>query len=691
MGASRSLVVQIVTFNNESTIHSCLTSALELEAPEGFEVRISVLDNASSDSTSEVLAGFEDRIELIRELSNLGFTGGHNELTRRSMTSGAAYVLLLNPDVRLEADALTKLVDALENDSRAGAACPQLFRADSALEPITPLTLDAAGMFITPAIRHFDRGSEEVECGKYNAAEYVFGGSGAALLLRASFVDDVSLRLADRAPELFDDSFFAYREDADLAWRAQWLGWKCRYVPDAHGYHVRKVLPERRAALSPVLNALGVNKKFLIQLNNFSFTAQWQCLPWSLLRNAAVVIACCTIERTSLNALLRLPKYFPRARLIRRWLTTKRRMGGSAVARWFQFSPRSEPALVKYPARRLRTVTAIIVNYNSGPRVAACVEALRDAKRELTGSLGLDLVVVDNASTDDSCRTLQQRVSLSDFRLEALRENLGFGGAINHAARLFPADAFLVLNPDVVITADAIVHLADALNDYSLLGLVSPVLVSNDGCVQHGFSVRRFPTLGATLAELFFLHRLWPSNPWTSSYGYADDPLLRAYLDRDAVSDAAPHEDGAAPVLVEQPAGACLLLRAEAFRAAQGFDERYWPAWFEDVDLAKRLFAKRIYAGIVAQARAVHEGGYSVSALPDGRFAEIWYGNLRRFWTAHGTKAERFILRAALPVALGCRALVFGVLGVFSSTERARLFAVSRQLAGLALTTFSDA
>ena len=87
-------------------------------------------------------------------------------------------------------------------------------------------------------MRHFDRGWHEPDDGRFRRMEYVFGASAAAALYRREMVADIS----DGA-NFFDPDFFAYREDADVAWRAQLLGWRCLYVPAAVGYHVRTVNP----------------------------------------------------------------------------------------------------------------------------------------------------------------------------------------------------------------------------------------------------------------------------------------------------------------------------------------------------------------------------------------------------------------------------------------------------------------
>ena len=68
--------------------------------------------------------------------------------------------------------------------------------------------------------------------------------------------------------EFFDADFFAYREDADLAWRAQLFGWKCLYTPLAVAYHVRQVLPEKRSALPALINMHSVKNRWLMRIKN---------------------------------------------------------------------------------------------------------------------------------------------------------------------------------------------------------------------------------------------------------------------------------------------------------------------------------------------------------------------------------------------------------------------------------------
>ena len=89
--------------------------------------------------------------------------------------------------------------------------------------------------------------------------------------------------------EFFDHAFFAYREDADLAWRAQWRGWSSLYVPGAIAWHRRRVTPERRSALPAEINRYSVRNRFLLRLKNQSPGLAWRFALPGLRRDALVV------------------------------------------------------------------------------------------------------------------------------------------------------------------------------------------------------------------------------------------------------------------------------------------------------------------------------------------------------------------------------------------------------------------
>jgi len=327
------VLVHIVTFNSADCVKICLDRLFVQDGyAAGQNLTVQVTDNASSDGTPELIhthCGFKARI--FKNTKNLGFAGAHNQGVKRFLDGEYQYLLILNPDVALDPGALAALVGALEASKEAGTACPRLLRAGGELKAVMPKRLDAAGMVLTPSLRHFDRGSEEEDRNQYQDQEFVFGGSGACLLLRRDFVMDVLLegkRDADSAKiypqlasgraerkQLFDEAFFAFREDADLAWRAANLGWECLYVPKAAGTHRRSVLPEKRRSLPKELNRWSVRNRFLLQLNNYFFSCfKAAFLPGIVFRNLIVFLGVIFTEPSSIPAFVEVIKLLPRAK-----------------------------------------------------------------------------------------------------------------------------------------------------------------------------------------------------------------------------------------------------------------------------------------------------------------------------------------------------------------------------------------
>jgi GT2 family glycosyltransferase len=304
----------------------------------GEDLFIRITDNASTDSTVSIAQSLcnRDGVSLFINKDNLGFSAAHNQGAALCVESEFDAMLVLNPDVGLSPQCLYTMARELAPHDRIGMVSPKLLRARSDLGPIIPPVLDAAGMILTPALRHFDRGSGEVDRGQFETPEVVFGGTGACLLIATECIKSVSIpkRISDAAVweiypqlgidsqarlQLFDEAFFAYREDADLAWRSLRLGWRCVYEPHAHAFHVRVVTPERRSILPAHLNRLGVRNRFLLQLNNWDLSHGGMSLISGVLwRNVLVVVAVLVRERESLPALFDVVRLWTRARAIYR-------------------------------------------------------------------------------------------------------------------------------------------------------------------------------------------------------------------------------------------------------------------------------------------------------------------------------------------------------------------------------------
>jgi len=325
--------VTIVTYNSGRFIKRCLESVLEQKYPHK---EIIVIDNNSSDGTTDILEQFEDRCRIVYNEENVGFAAAQNQAICMSRSE---WILTLNPDVLLLPGFIQSLVDASRIDQRVGTVCGKLLTIKSNFDLPEKALVDSTGIYFTPMLRHLDRGSQEVDNGHYLNYEYVFGATAAAALYRREMIDDI---LVDG--EFFDSDFFVYREDADVAWRAQLLGWTCIYTPHARGYHVRNVLPGNRRALPAEINMHSVKNRFLMRLKNMTGPLYLRnCLSITL--RDLLVLSCCVLrEHSSLKAFWYVAKSWKRVLAKRQQIMERRRVSDAYIESWFSFSPVSRPA-----------------------------------------------------------------------------------------------------------------------------------------------------------------------------------------------------------------------------------------------------------------------------------------------------------------------------------------------------------
>lgn len=262
----------------------------------------------------------------------------------------------------------------------------------------------------------------------------------------------------------------------------------------------------------------------------------------------------------------------------------------------------------------------VIVAWNAEAEIGACLDA---ATR-----FSDDVVVVDNASSDATVRVVCER---GRVRLIANRENRGFAAAANQGIGSLGCPFVLLLNPDARLETP-IEELVDACREPDVAA-AGGKLLDSQGRPQTGFLVRRFPS-GWTLAfEVLGLNRLLSGNPVNRRYRALD-------LDPEQAAD------------VEQPAGAMLMLRRDAWAALGGFAEEFYPLWFEDVDFAKRAHDRGYRLRYVPEACARHRGGYSTRLLDWERRQVYWYANLLRYAAKHLSGTATRAVGAALVLSV---------------------------------------
>jgi GT2 family glycosyltransferase len=319
----------VVTHDHAGTLPACLDAVVALDPPPA---EIVVVDNASSDGSAELSEAHTGTgIRLIRETTNTGFAAAVNRGLR---STTAPWVLLLNPDCAPRPDFVARMLGSARATGREdaiGAVTGRLIRSsDASLAPSG--VLDAAGMVMTASGRHFDRGAGEPDDGRYSKPAWVFGGTGAATLYRRSALDDVAYPDGQTLAE----SFFAYREDAELAWRLQWRGWRCLYAPDAIAVHGRRFRPEAGRQGHELVNRLSVRNRFLLRIHCADWGWHLRCFPWWKIRDLMVIGGCLTIERSSLPGLVDVWRGRTDALNRRRWIMSRRRVPSRQISLWFR-------------------------------------------------------------------------------------------------------------------------------------------------------------------------------------------------------------------------------------------------------------------------------------------------------------------------------------------------------------------
>jgi len=222
MSGRRGVVsIIVVSWNSIGFLGECLESVREQTYKEW---ELIVVDNGSEDGSAELVRRGFPEVRLITCSQNLGFARAGNLGLEESR---GRWLLFLNPDVRLERDWLEKALPAFKISPHIGMVTGKILRFDHRI-------IDSTGQFLSPSRRAKERGYNEADRGQYDRAGFVFSVCGAVALYSKEMVEAVRLN-----GEFLDEDFFAFYEDLDVGWRANRLGWRGYYVPQAVAYHYR--------------------------------------------------------------------------------------------------------------------------------------------------------------------------------------------------------------------------------------------------------------------------------------------------------------------------------------------------------------------------------------------------------------------------------------------------------------------
>jgi GT2 family glycosyltransferase len=270
----------------------------------------------------------------------------------------------------------------------------------------------------------------------------------------------------------------------------------------------------------------------------------------------------------------------------------------------------------------------VVVTYNSAGVLAACLESALEQSAAV--------VVVDNLSSDNTCEVARRY----PVQLITNRENRGFAAAVNQGAAALHSELILLLNPDARLLTP-LKPMMDRLREPGV-GAVGGRLLDEQRKDQAGFTIRRFPSATTLIFESLGINRLWRNNPVNRRYRALDADLT--------VSQE-----------TQQPAGAFFMFTRTVWQVLRGFDERFHPLWFEDVDFLQRASKAGYRIWYEPAACATHSGAHSIKNLQPSDRQRFWYGNLLRYASYHFL-SDHVVRLVALSVlaGIGIRSLASG-------------------------------
>jgi len=273
------ITISLVVWNGKQYLSKCLDSIANQQFQD-FELLI--LDNGSTDGTREFLEQLNAEKYHIRTIEylpkNIGFAAGHNSLFRQAQ---GEFVFCLNQDVELGDNYISGIVEFCKKNPHAGSAAGILLqpRNEKRVNLSTALRVDSAGLEIFR-----NRRIAEIEDAEERPKE-VFGVSAAAAMYRKESLKDVAENTNGRE-SFFDEDFFSYKEDVDLAWRLRHRGWES-YVLPVFGTHIRSAKAEGDSQIKTIF---GRAKKSALANFNSQKNHLFVLVKNDFLRNAAVDI-----------------------------------------------------------------------------------------------------------------------------------------------------------------------------------------------------------------------------------------------------------------------------------------------------------------------------------------------------------------------------------------------------------------
>lgn len=337
----------IVTWNSLGYLYECMESLINQSEKN---ISIIVVDNGSADGTCKFLREHYPRVTVLQNFKNMGFSYANNQGIKLSKSE---YILIMNPDVVLEKNFIKELVSFADKHTRGGSFGGKLLKMKT--QNIDPdaagvrdlLTyektsvIDSAGLVMRKDRTPVNRGEGKSDSGQYPVPEQIFGVSGCCGLYRREALEDVKI-----FDEYFDNDFFAYKEDVDLAYRLKIYGWESWFVPDAQGFHARgfsapvqlrgKLIRKSRKNISRLIRSLSFwNQRFMLLKNEYSINAFFHIF-FIIKREIGVIFYIIFFEPFILLEIIPAIKQIPKIYAKRKIIQARKMISARALRSWFK-------------------------------------------------------------------------------------------------------------------------------------------------------------------------------------------------------------------------------------------------------------------------------------------------------------------------------------------------------------------
>jgi GT2 family glycosyltransferase len=237
------------------------------------------------------------------------------------------------------------------------------------------------------------------------------------------------------------------------------------------------------------------------------------------------------------------------------------------------------------------SVTVVIVNYNAGEMLVHCIEKI------LTGSIKPQIIISDNASSDNSLQLVNQRYGNShNIIVHKNNTNLGFSAANNAVFSQIKTPYILYLNPDCFIESDTIEQLIKIMRKNPKAGMVGCLITNTDGTEQVGCRGLT-PTPARVVNQMLRLYKIFPNNPKFKGYLLSNEALPTS------------------PIQVELISGSCIFVRKIALNDIGLLDDNYF-LYCEDYDWFYRFVLSKWEIIFTPETKVTHIKSFSTRQIP---------------------------------------------------------------------------